>query len=207
MQNENGKVSEAASVAVTVEPKDGINWRCEWKVNKFDADDIARAGLNPATAQEDEILAAGVKPADTFERVGNLLMYGGASNLWQCLIGNGTGTGAQTLTYFNNGNAYIGVGDSTTAAAATQTDLQASTNKLRKAMDATYPQHTDATTSGAASIVFKSTFSTSDANYAWQEWGIFNGSSGGRMLNRKVESLGTKTSAASWAFTCTLTLS
>jgi hypothetical protein len=111
------------------------------------------------------------------------------------------------LTYFNNGNAYIGVGDSTTAAAATQTDLQASTNKLRKAMDATYPQHTDATTSGAASIVFKSTFSTSDANYAWQEWGIFNGSSGGRMLNRKVESLGTKTSAASWAFTCTLTLS
>jgi hypothetical protein len=134
-----------------------------------------------------------------------LLTYGGASCLWECLIGNGTTTAAQTLTYFNNGNAYIGVGDSTTAAAATQTDLSASSNKLRKAMDATYPQHTDATTSGAASIVFRSTFGTSDANYAWNEWAIFNGSSGGRMLNRKVESLGTKASG-SWVLTLTLTL-
>jgi len=37
---------------------------------------------------------------------------------------------------------------------------------------------------------------------------VFNSATGGtgRMLNRKVESLGTKTSAASWAFTVTLTL-
>jgi hypothetical protein len=134
----------------------------------------------------------------------NLLLYGGASCLWQCLIGNGTSTGSQTLTFFNNANAYIGVGDSTTAAAATQTDLQASSNKLRKVMNSTYPQHTDATTSGAASIVFQATFGSSDANYAWQEWGVFNGSSGGRMLNRKAESLGTKASGT-WVFTVTIT--
>jgi hypothetical protein len=135
-----------------------------------------------------------------------LLTYGGASCLWQCLIGNGTGTAAQTLTFFNNGNAYIGVGDTNTAAAATQTDLAASSNKLRKAMDSTYPQHTDAVTSGAASIVFRSTFGSSDANFAWAEWGTFNGSSGGRMLNRKVESLGTKGSGSSWVLTITLSL-
>jgi hypothetical protein len=139
---------------------------------------------------------------------GNLLMYGGASVLWQALIGNGTATAGQALTFFNNTQAAIGVGDSTTAAAATQTNLVAATNKLRKAMDATYPQHTDTTSSGGASIVFRSTFATTDANFAWQEWGIFNSATDGtgRMLNRKVESLGTKTSAATWQLALTLTL-
>jgi hypothetical protein len=146
-------------------------------------------------------------PTDVSEHEDNMLLYGGISNIWQCLIGNGTATAAQNLTYFNNGNAYIGVGDSTTAEAATQTDLQAATNKVRQVMDATYPTHTDATTSGAATITFKATFGTAAANFAWQEWAIFNGSSGGRGLNRKVASLGTKTSAASWAFTVTVTLS
>jgi hypothetical protein len=104
-------------------------------------------------------------------------------------------------TAFNNANTYIGVGDSTTAFSAAQTDLQAATNKLRKAMDATYPS------GGSNVITFRSTFATTDANFAWQEWGIFNASSGGTMLSRKVESLGTKTSAQTWQFTVTLTFS
>jgi hypothetical protein len=110
------------------------------------------------------------------------------------------GIGA-AVTAFNNANSYIGVGDSTTAFAAAQTDLQAATNKFRKAMDATYP-------SGAANVItFRSTFGTADANYAWQEWGVFNnGTNGsGTMLNRKVESLGTKTNTQTWQFTVTLT--
>lgn len=108
---------------------------------------------------------------------------------------------AAAATPFNNANTYIGVGDSTTAFAAAQTDLQAATNKMRKAMDATYP-------SGASNVItFRSTFATTDANWAWQEWGIFNASSGGTMLSRKVESLGTKTSAQTWQFTATLTFS
>lgn len=108
---------------------------------------------------------------------------------------------AAASTPFNNSNAYIGVGDSTTAFNASQTDLVAATNKTRKAMQATYPQ-------GSTNVItFRSTFGTSDANYAWQEWGVFNASSGGTMLNRKVESLGTKTSAQTWDFTVTLTFS
>jgi hypothetical protein len=106
---------------------------------------------------------------------------------------------AAAATPFNNANSYIGVGDSTTAFAVSQTDLVAATNKLRKAMDATYPQ-------GASNVItWRSTFATGDANYAWQEWGVFNASSSGTMLNRKVESLGTKTSAQTWQFTVTLT--
>lgn len=208
MQTDNGQMNESAQLAAMFAPvHDAVQWKARWLLRKFQAVDIFAAGLDPETAQEADILAAGVQPYEVIEREGNLLMYGGASCLWQCLIGNGTGTAGQTLTFFNNGNAYIAVGDSSTAAAATQTDLQASTNKLRKAMDATFPSHTDGTGSGAASVQFKSTFATGDANWAWAEWGVFNGSSGGRMLNRKVESLGTKTSAASWALTVTLTLS
>lgn len=103
-------------------------------------------------------------------------------------------------TPFNNANSYIGVGDSTTAYAAGQTDLQAATNKMRKAMDATYPQL------ATNVITFRSTFATTDANWAWQEWGVFNAAAAGTMLNRKVESLGTKTSAQTWQFTVTLTV-
>jgi hypothetical protein len=105
-----------------------------------------------------------------------------------------------TQTLFNNANARLGVGDSTTAFAKGQTDLQASTNKLRKAMDATYPQRTNGV------ITFRATYGTSEANFAWQEWGTFNAASAGDMLNRKVESLGTKTSAQSWQLTVDCTV-
>lgn len=197
MQADTSTMREGEDVGAQLANHEPIQWRAVWKIEKYTGDwsgEDIDAGRAPA-------------PYEVIEREGNLLLYGGVSCLWQCLIGNGTTTGSQTLTYFNNGNAYIGVGDSTTAEAATQTDLQASSNKLRKAMDATYPTHTDATTSGAATITFRSTYGSSDANFAWQEWGVFNASSGQRMLNRKVASNGTKASGSTWTFTVTLTLS
>lgn len=103
-------------------------------------------------------------------------------------------------TFFTNANAYIGAGDSSTAFAAGQTDLQAASNKLRKAMDATFP------TIATNVITFRSTFATTDANYAWQEWAIFNAAAAGTMLSRKAESLGTKTSAQSWQISCAITI-
>lgn len=105
-----------------------------------------------------------------------------------------------TGTLFDNTNAYIGVGDSSAAFAASQTDLQAATNKLRKGMEATYPQR------AANVLTLRSLFGTGDANWAWNEWATFNHASTGTMLQRKVESLGTKTSAQSWQLTVTLTL-
>jgi hypothetical protein len=84
----------------------------------------------------------------------NLVLYGGASVLFECLIGNG---GAGALTYFSNANAQIGVGDSSAVEAYTQTDLQASTNKTYKPMDATYPIHADNSGSGAGKTVTNAT--------------------------------------------------
>lgn len=135
----------------------------------------------------------------------NLLMHGGVSALWQCLMGNGTATAGQALTYFNAANAAIGAGNGTTAAAATQTNLQGA-SKLRKGMDSTYPQHTDGTTVAAKTITFRSTFGTGEANFDWQEVAIFNSATDatGRMLNRLVQAIGTKTSAVSRVVTVTV---
>lgn len=104
-----------------------------------------------------------------------------------------------SVTTFNSGNARIGVGDSTAAFDNTYTDLQG-TNKYRKAMDTGYPQRS------GNELVFRATFGTEEANFDWNEWGIFNGSSGGTMLNRALEALGVKPNNQSWQFTTTLTV-
>jgi len=198
MRQDIGKVQEHAQVWAMIGAHDPVRWHAKWRVEKFVGDwteEQIRAGLAPA-------------PYEVLDFEENLLMYGGASCLWQCLIGNGTGTAGQALTFFNNGNAAIGVGDSNAAEAATQTNLQAATNRLRRAMEATYPIHADGVGSGAASIAFRSVFGSSDANWAWAEWGVFNSPTDatGRMLNRKVQALGTKASGTTWTLTVTLTL-
>jgi hypothetical protein len=106
-----------------------------------------------------------------------------------------------TPTHYDNTNAYIGVGDSSTAFNSAQTDLQAASNKLRKAMQATYP------TRSSAQMVFQSLYGSTDANFAWNEWGIFNHASAGTMLVRKVANMGTKQAGQSWRITATVTVS
>ena len=166
-------------------------WRVTTTLEKFEGDwtseQIARGDAMPVEAPS--------------VRHGNLLTIGGCSALWERLVGTG-------VTAFSNSTAVIGVGDSSTASADTQTDLQASTNKTYKGMDATYPAHTDSTsTAGAKTVTFRATFGTSDANYAWNEWGVGNGTTTmGRMLNRKVESLGTKPNTQTWQLTVTIAL-
>lgn len=122
------------------------------------------------------------------------LTNAGRNLIAQMIIDNGS------PTLFTNANAHLGVGDSTTAFAAGQTDLQAATNKLRKAMEVSFP------TLATNVITFESLFGTADANWAWEEWAVFNASSAGTMLCRKVENLGTKTSAASWRLNVDITV-
>lgn len=128
--------------------------------------------------------------------LGNLLLNEGINELWTLGAGGGG-------TAFNNSNSYLGVGDDSTAEAASQTGLQAATNKLYKAMDATYPTY-----GTSQKITFRSTFASGDANFAWNEFTVANGSSdSGKNLNRKVSAQGTKTSGQSWQLTLEITLS
>lgn len=148
-----------------------LTWRCHTVIEKFD--DAGRL-------------------YERREADGNLLVTAGLALLLDLLIGAGG-------TAFNNANARLGVGDSSTAAAVGQTDLQAATNKFRRVMEATFP-------SRAGGVVsFKSSFATGEANFAWNEWGIFNSALGATMLNRKVESMGTKSSGV-WTLEVTITI-
>lgn len=163
---------------------------------KIEIDLVAR-GRTPVEAAQAalaDLARRGIAPTE-IRLSRNILVNTGLTD-----IGNGL-TSSGLATPYTNANAHLGVGDSSTAAAVSQTDLQAASNKLRKAMDATFP------TVSNGVYTFRSTFGTSDANFAWQEWAVFNASSTGRMLNRAVASLGTKTSAASWQFTITITIS
>jgi hypothetical protein len=105
-----------------------------------------------------------------------------------------TGTG----TAFNTANAHLGVGNSTTAFNASQTDLVGA-SKTRKVVDSAPGLATNV-------ITFVATFGTGDANHAWDEIGVFNASSGGVMLSRVVQALGTK-SSGTWVLTHTVTVS
>lgn len=154
-------------------------WKGIFKITKFKNDEAVRNNM----PYEDKVIGE------------NILVNAGINALLTLLAGGGGNA-------FNNANSYLGVGDSSTAAGATQTDLQAATNKLRKAMNATYPTY-----GTSQKITFQSDFTSAEANFAWNEMAVFNASSAGTMLNRLVSAQGTKTSGQTWRLTLEITLS
>ena len=197
MNGDGTKMKEGAGLGVAFQVSEIPGWYCITEVSeRYVADDPVTG--NKAGAIVDH------EPA-----VGNLLMNGGASVLFQRLITKNptTATGG-VLAGYSTDNAMLAVSTDNTAAAVTQNTLIATTNHYGS-MEAGYPSHTDGTASTTSrEVQFRMIATTSEANNAWNSWGVFNGSSAGsRMLNRKVQSLGTKTSAAQWTLTVTLGLS
>lgn len=198
--------TEGARVAAEIGNKDSILWRPVAKVEKYSQDKVEWVVQKSGIAVPDSAtLAAWVEPDEVVMSVGNLLTTAGLNRITSLIIG----AGGQAAT---NTSARLGTGNSTTAAAVGQTDLQAaagSANRWFQIMDATFPTQSNGV------LTFKSTFASADGNYAWQEWCVDVGTptvtSGNTvaalMLNRKVESLGTKASGASWVLTSTITLS
>lgn len=137
----------------------------------------------------------GLPIGDPFEvlEFENAYVNTGGALLLDLLIGGGG-------TAFNNANANIGVGDSNTAVAAGQTDLQAAANKLRKGMDATFPSR------AGQVMTWKSTFGSAEANFVWAEIALFNANAAGTMLCRIVQAMGTKAAGTSWVATYTITV-
>lgn len=105
---------------------------------------------------------------------------------------------SDTADPFDDTHAHLGVGDSSTAFNVSQTDLVASSNKLRKVVD-------EAPNLSTNVITMVATFESGDANWVWNEWCAANHVTAGTMLTRKVDSLGTK-SGGIWVFTATLTV-
>ncbi len=168
-----------------MEKQEMANWLCRFRLSKYQED------IEPYRGREDEFHRL-FKPYEVIAGEENCLLNTGIDEIWDLVTG-------VSSNYFNNANAQIGVGDSSTAADPSQTDLQAATNKTYKGMESGYP------TSTSQKATFKSSFGASDANYAWNEW-VVKQSSSAICLNRKVESLGTK-SAGTWTLEVEITLS
>jgi hypothetical protein len=133
----------------------------------------------------------GVKPYETIVGDYNAMVDNGINLALLLLVGGGG-------TSFATANARLGVGSGTTAWATTQADLV--TPIVRVVMQSgTYPL------TGTKIMTFKSDFAGTVGDGAWQEWGTFNSASGVTMLQRKVESLGTK-SGGTWTLTTTFGL-
>jgi len=135
------------------------------------------------------------QPYDVIHQEHNCLLNSGINEMWDLITGEVSGASH----IYDNAAAQIGVGDDDTAADPAQTDLQAGSNKTYKAMEGGYP------TSTSQKATFKSSFGSSDANYAWKEW-VVKQSTSTICLNRKVESLGTK-SSGTWTLEVDITLS
>lgn len=159
---------------------DKFKYKTHWTIRRYASDEDYAQG----------------KSFSTSEIEGNLLLNEGIQALWDLACGLGSPTA------FSNANARIGVGDSATAEVATQTGLQASSNKLYKAMETGYPSRS------AQTVTWRSVYASGDANWAWNEFTVASGSSDASVnLNRKVSAQGTKASGQTWTVDLAITIS
>ena len=189
------------TVAITQKVEDIGRVRTEWRIWRYPKMESSAQRLlhylhHMLGWSVEKVADTGMFEKPSLEIVpGNILLNEGINLVWTLTCG-GSGTP------YNNANAYIGVGDGTTAANATQTGLQG-TNKAYKAMDAGYPTY-----GTSQQARWQSTFTGTEANFSWQEITVANGSSDAATnLNRKVQNLGTKASGTTWIAQLTITLS
>jgi len=166
-------------------------YRTHWTIRRYANDEAFREGIPTPVTDGDGVMQPAVSEIE-----GNLLLNEGIAALWDLVIASGSPTN------FGNANAYIGVGDSSTAAAASQTGLQASTNKVYAAMQSSYPSRSNQT------VTWRSVFGTSVGNFAWNEFTVANGNSDSAVNpNRVVSAQGTKASGQTWTVDVSITLS
>ena len=167
------------------------HWKCEYRLEKRLGDINAYDFAVGRAAFLDD-----VKPYEVLEGEDNCLLNSGIDEIWDLVTGAVSGA----THIFDNTAAQIGVGDSSTGADATQTDLQAAVNKSYKGMEGGFP------TSATQKITLKASWGSGDGNFVWAEW-VVKQSTSAKCINRKVAAMGTKASGSTWTLEVTITLS
>src|SRR3972149_5072649 len=132
---------------------DKVSWKAKWRIDKFKdpKGEIASAlQVGMPVAKAISLYAKAFICTEDFEA--NIALNEGLQELIDVICGLGT------PTKWDNTNARLGVGDSNAAEVATQTGLQAATNKTDKAMDTSYPARSNQTAEG------RGTFARGDAD-------------------------------------------
>jgi hypothetical protein len=185
------------------------HWRVErwdeeqtaWAQRQMDALGVMPPGWQPTG---DDFIMLGVAPYKVSDVVGNLITNAGWTRLMNLLTNQGA-TQALTATATR-----IGVGNSSTAEAYTDTDLIAAAG----AGNRYFQPVSGAGSLGTRTLAFSATFGTADGNFAWNEFGIDVGTPtvtggttvGALLFNRKAGiAQGTKASGQTWTATATLT--
>ncbi len=173
-----------------MQKSDKGQWKCQYRLEKREGD------INACKTPEERLaFLQNTIPYEVIEGEGNLLLNEGINALWSILCET-----TPTEVRYTNATSRIGVGNGSTAAAATDTGLLGGSTAF-KPMESGFP-----TFSTSQKATFKSSFGDADANFAWEEWTIDNGATPNKNLNRKVESLGTKTTGT-WTLEVSVTLS
>ncbi len=174
-----------------------ISWKTNWTIYNWGQDaqgKIAQFLQNGGSIEQAMGMFKVVPKIETIKN--NLALNEGLQELIDIICGLGS------PTKWDNAHAYLGVGDSNTTEAATQTGLQAATNKTYKPMDTGYP------TRSGQTAEWRVTFGSSEANYAWEEFTLVNSQTDtGKNLNRKTSSKGTKSSGEIWTLDMQITFS
>jgi hypothetical protein len=187
---------------------EGITWKMRAKVLKYEPETMARLtekyGHEPTPNELRALETLGlIKPDDIVDVIGNALVNVGKQRLGDLITGSGQA--------FTTTRGMTGVGNSTTAVGGSDTALLGA-SQLYKALDG-------APTSVTGVITASTTFTGSEANFAWEEWcwaiataspvtnaSFATATTSGVMVNRKVQSLGTKVLNAVWTLQATATI-
>jgi hypothetical protein len=153
-------------------------WKDSWKITRFASREDYEAG-RPYQITEIE--------------QGNCLLNVGINEMWNLIAG-------ASANYFNEANTSIGVGDSSTAADPSQTDLLG-VNKSYASMSGGYP-----VTGSNQKIVFRAVFAELKGNHDWAEFVVKQNTSG-ICLNRFVSDQGRKAEGQVWTVDLEITLS
>lgn len=195
---------DSLSVGVQVPIVDSCHAHTVWTVERwgeYDTQFLTRElGYEP---KADDFKTHGIEPYRVTEVVGNLITNAGWTRLMNLLTNQGA-TQALDATH-----ARIGVGNSNTAEAYTDTDLIASAGSTNR----WFQLVTGAGTLGTRTLAFSASFASADGNFAWNEFGIDFGTASGNtvtapLFNRKAGiAQGTKTLGQVWTTTATITFS
>lgn len=211
----NKSIDRAHIAAPGTGVRDVLNWQVLWTCEKWSEDACRfvrkRLGFDTDKGRRGHVrswmlrklIAVNSPDFILVEIPGNLLVNAGIQRVMDAAMGPATGQ------VWNSTHAGIGVGNSSTAATAADTDLGAaagSTNRQFEGMNATFPSRSGQT------VTYQSDFGSSVANFHWQEWCVDqNAATPGTtvtapMLNHKVEDLGTKTTGT-WTLSGAITIS
>lgn len=200
------KGADSIGVRVATAPVESMHLYSITTFERWDAEQVSyvRRQLDRGRRYEPtkaDFDALGVKSYHTTVHEGNLVTNVGWTRLMNLLTNQGA-TQAYDATHTR-----IGVGDTATAAAYTDTDLGALTGATHR----WWKLVSGAATLGTKTMSWSATVGTGDGNFHWQEWGVDNGTADGTgastapLFNHAISDQGTKVSGQVWTPTATFT--